>query len=57
MVRILISGGAGYVGSHCAKALATAGHEGIVFDDLRIDGIMSSLTWAEWRSNWRGAGC
>src|SRR5579862_6783011 len=34
MGRILITGGAGYVGSHCAKALAAAGHEGIVFDNL-----------------------
>jgi UDP-glucose-4-epimerase GalE len=34
MARILITGGAGYVGSHCAKALAAAGHDGIVFDNL-----------------------
>jgi UDP-glucose-4-epimerase GalE len=34
MARILITGGAGYVGSHCTKALAAAGHEGIVFDNL-----------------------
>jgi UDP-glucose-4-epimerase GalE len=34
MARILITGGAGYVGSHCAKALAAAGHEGVVFDNL-----------------------
>jgi UDP-glucose 4-epimerase len=34
MARILITGGSGYVGSHCAKALAMAGHEGIVFDSL-----------------------
>src|SRR5262245_1931818 len=34
MARILITGGAGYVGSHGAKALAAAGHEGIVFDSL-----------------------
>src|SRR5262245_17410533 len=34
MARILITGGAGYVGSHCAKVLAAAGHEGIVFDNL-----------------------
>ena len=34
MARILITGGAGYVGSHCAKALAAAGHQGIVFDNL-----------------------
>jgi UDP-arabinose 4-epimerase len=34
MATILITGGAGYVGSHCAKALAEAGHDGIVFDNL-----------------------
>ena len=34
MARILIAGGAGYVGSHCAKALAAAGHDGIVLDNL-----------------------
>jgi UDP-arabinose 4-epimerase len=34
VARILITGGAGYVGSHCAKELAEAGHEGIVFDNL-----------------------
>jgi len=34
VARILITGGAGYVGSHCAKALAAAGHEVIVFDNL-----------------------
>ena len=36
MARVLITGGAGYVGSHCAKALALAGHEGIVFDNLQF---------------------
>jgi UDP-glucose 4-epimerase/UDP-arabinose 4-epimerase len=34
VARILITGGAGYAGSHCAKALAESGHEGIVFDNL-----------------------
>jgi UDP-arabinose 4-epimerase len=34
MARILITGGAGYVGSHCAKAIAEARHEGVVFDSL-----------------------
>ena len=34
MARILIAGGAGYVGSHAAKALAAVGHQGIVFDNL-----------------------
>jgi UDP-arabinose 4-epimerase len=34
MARLLITGGAGYVGSHCAKAAALAGHECVVFDSL-----------------------
>jgi UDP-glucose-4-epimerase GalE len=34
MARILITGGAGYVGSHCTKALVAAGHKGVVFDNL-----------------------
>lgn len=31
---ILVTGGAGYVGSHAAKALRQAGHEVVVYDDL-----------------------
>ena len=31
---ILVTGGAGYVGSHTCKALAQAGEEHIVFDNL-----------------------
>ena len=34
MARILVTGGAGYVGSHCTKALAAAGHDNVVFDNL-----------------------
>jgi UDP-glucose-4-epimerase GalE len=33
-MRILISGGAGYIGSHVAKAIRQAGHEPVVFDNL-----------------------
>jgi UDP-glucose-4-epimerase GalE len=33
-VRILVTGGAGYIGSHTAKVLAAAGHQPVVFDDL-----------------------
>ena len=33
-MRILVTGGAGYIGSHTAKRLATAGHQPVVFDDL-----------------------
>ena len=31
---ILVTGGAGYVGSHAAKALRRAGHEVVIYDDL-----------------------
>jgi UDP-arabinose 4-epimerase len=34
MTSVLVTGGAGYVGSHSAKALAGAGHEVIVLDNL-----------------------
>lgn len=34
LTRILIAGGAGYIGSHAAKALRLAGREPIVLDDL-----------------------
>jgi UDP-glucose-4-epimerase GalE len=33
-MRILVTGGAGYIGSHTAKFLAAAGHQPVVFDDL-----------------------
>jgi UDP-glucose 4-epimerase len=32
--RILVTGGAGYIGSHTCKALARAGYVPIVLDDL-----------------------
>ena len=35
MPRILVTGGAGYIGSHAAFALLAAGHEVVIADDLR----------------------
>jgi UDP-glucose-4-epimerase GalE len=32
--RVLVTGGAGYIGSHTCKGLAAAGHEPVVFDNL-----------------------
>jgi UDP-arabinose 4-epimerase len=40
-VNILVTGGAGYIGSHTAKLLKKAGHTPIAFDNL-------SNGWAEW---------
>src|SRR5947199_6952088 len=33
-MRVLVTGGAGYIGSHTAKVLARAGFEPVVLDDL-----------------------
>jgi len=33
-VSVLVAGGAGYIGSHAVKALRSAGHEVVIYDDL-----------------------
>lgn len=33
-MKVLVTGGAGYIGSHAVKALVQAGHEVVVFDNL-----------------------
>lgn len=43
-MRVLVTGGAGYVGSHAAKALARAGFEPVVFDNLS-NGHAWSVRW------------
>ena len=35
-MRVLVTGGAGYIGSHVAKAIHDAGHEPVVFDNLSM---------------------
>ncbi len=44
MAHILIVGGAGFVGSHCAKAAAIAGHTSVVLDSL-ITGHSEFVRW------------
>ncbi|MEM7169310.1 MAG: UDP-glucose 4-epimerase GalE [Pseudomonadota bacterium] len=44
MARILVTGGAGYVGSHTCKALANAGHQPIVYDNL-VHGFRAAVQW------------
>lgn len=44
MARVLVTGGAGYVGSHTCKALAGSGHEPVVYDSLE-GGDRRSVRW------------
>lgn len=43
-MRVLVAGGAGYIGSHACKALARAGHEPIVYDNL-VYGHRWAVRW------------
>jgi UDP-arabinose 4-epimerase len=43
-VRILVTGGAGYIGSHACKALAARGYEPVTYDDLSR-GHRSAVKW------------
>lgn len=43
-MRVIVVGGAGYIGSHTCKALAEAGHEPIVFDNL-VYGHADAVRW------------
>jgi UDP-arabinose 4-epimerase len=43
-VKVLVTGGAGYIGSHTAKALALAGDDPVVFDDLGT-GHSENVKW------------
>lgn len=45
-MKILVTGGAGYIGSHTCKALAQAGHEVRVYDNLST-GFRSLVKWGE----------
>jgi UDP-arabinose 4-epimerase len=42
--KVLVTGGAGYIGSHTAKLLAAAGVEPIIYDNLST-GNLSALRW------------
>lgn len=42
--NVLVTGGAGYIGSHCCKALAAAGYTPVVLDNL-IYGHAAAVRW------------
>ena len=43
-MHVLVTGGAGYIGSHTSKALAKAGYEPVVYDDLS-EGHRWAVKW------------
>jgi len=43
-IRVLVTGGAGYIGAHACKALARAGFEPVVFDNLST-GWKDAVRW------------
>ena len=42
---VLVTGGAGFIGSNLADALCTAGHDVIVYDALSRPGVERNLAW------------
>jgi UDP-arabinose 4-epimerase len=46
MATVLVTGGAGFIGSHACKALARAGHTPIVYDNL-VHGHRNAVKWGE----------
>ncbi|MBL8531049.1 MAG: UDP-glucose 4-epimerase GalE [Hyphomonadaceae bacterium] len=46
MATILVTGGAGYVGSHCCLALKRAGHDVVVYDNLS-NGHRQFVKWGQ----------
>jgi UDP-glucose-4-epimerase GalE len=45
-MNILVTGGAGYIGAHCCKTLASRGHHPVVFDSL-ITGHRQHVQWGD----------
>jgi UDP-glucose 4-epimerase len=45
-LTVLVTGGAGYIGSHAAKALSRAGHQVVVFDNL-VAGHREAVKYGE----------
>jgi CDP-paratose 2-epimerase len=46
-VKILVTGGAGFIGSHLARHFSAAGHAVTVFDNLSRRGSQNNLEWLQ----------
>lgn len=49
MSRVLVTGGAGFIGSNLADALASLGHDLVVYDALARPGVERNLHWLQKR--------
>jgi len=46
-MRVLITGGAGFIGVNCARHFAASGHDVVVFDNLSRQGAQQNLFWLQ----------
>src|SRR6266446_2531990 len=54
-MRVLVTGGAGFIGSHCDERLLRGGEEAVVLDKLTYSGNRSILTADDFgRTEFRG---
>ncbi|WP_372618253.1 SDR family NAD(P)-dependent oxidoreductase [Falsiroseomonas sp.] len=47
--RVLVTGGAGFIGANLADRLAASGHDVLVYDALRRPGVERNLAWLQRR--------
>ena len=52
-MRVLVTGGAGFIGTNLSNRLLSDGHEVILFDNLSRDGVRQNLDWLRSRHGGR----